>query len=313
VDTITDHMEALEALGLDPGSCRPESISQSSPVFLASHEGRDIVVKRTRSPLPRAAALHRWTSHLARSGIGVVTPVDRLRANPVEVADEVWVAYPFVKGDPYTGSQAQIHGAGSLLGAIHAVAYDGPELGRFTWEREDEVADVRRLAEVLEGAAVTDAGALATRYEERLRRLFRVDVPALSSADLVWCNGPWDYKANNLVFMGAGPVLIDPDLSGYLPRILDLALAGVLFHNELASARGRLFTVQEWSWFSSGYQEHVELNASEREVWPSALEYMRLDEGLWLALNDPDGWHEPRQRAFLLDLLTSDLQQLRST
>lgn len=314
MDDVTDHRDVLDALGLELSSSQPRSLSCFNAVFLARHEDRDVVLKRTRAPIDRARALQRWTTHLRSEGISVVTPVPDLEPNPVEVGQDVWVAYPFIDGQVYRATQAQIRAAGELLGAIHSMEWDDPAFARYAWPDEDEAsigADLSALAEVLGVARVPGADDLVASYADRLRRAHTEFVSTLRSADLVWRCGPWDYKANNLVYVADGsPTLVDPDSAGYLPRVLDLALAAVLFHNEIPSASGRLFTAREWSWFCTGYQRRTDLSAVEKELWPIALEFMRLEEGLWLLLNDPGGWKKQPQRDFLLDLLTSDLGQL---
>lgn len=315
MDDVTDHRDVLNAFGLElSSSSAPGPLFSFSAVFLVRHESRDVILKRTRTPIDRAHALLRWTTHLRSQGISVVTPVPGLEPNPVEVGQDVWVAYPFIDGEVYRGTQAQVRAAGELLGAIHSVEWDDSSFAGFAWPDEDEasiVTDVSALAGVLRAARVSGADDLITAYADRLRVAHTEFVSALRSADLEWRCGPWDYKANNLVYVADGsPTLVDPDSAGHLPRVLDLALAAVLFHNEAPSAPGRLFTAAEWSWFYSGYRSKTDLSTVEKELWPIALEFMHLDEGLWLLLNDPEGWEKQPQRDFLLDLLTSDLDQL---
>ena len=54
----------------------------------------------------------------------------------------------------------------------------------------------------------------------------------LKNSSLIWIETPHDYKANNLIYKDT-PVLIDPDNAKWIPRMFDLALALLLFHNEL--------------------------------------------------------------------------------
>lgn len=54
-------------------------------------------------------------------GIAVVAPLELTVANPVQLGDQHWVAYPFIEGDRYAaGQDHQIKAAGTLLGRIHA-------------------------------------------------------------------------------------------------------------------------------------------------------------------------------------------------
>ena len=85
-------------------------------------------------------------------------------------------------------------------------------------------------------------------------------------------------------------------------------LAVLLFHNDLPSAPGRLFTAAEWHTFRDAYLRHVTLTARERAAWPLALRYMYCDEAVW-ALVDGERWgdyDDARQRAFFLDLAGTD-------
>jgi spectinomycin phosphotransferase len=113
---------------------------------------------------------------------------------------------------------------------------------------------------------------------------------------------PLDFRATNLVYAAGGPVLVDPDNAEYAPRILDLALAVLLFHYESDTAPGRLFTGVEWVAFRDAYLRNVRLTRAERDRWPDALRYMFMEWGVW-TLIDCAEWHVPRQRAFLSDLV----------
>jgi Ser/Thr protein kinase RdoA (MazF antagonist) len=314
--TVDEYVHVFEAFGLDAGAFRRESIYAFGPVFHGSHGGSDVVVKRTRSPLQVAEQLLRWTGSLAARGIAVITPSRSVAPNPVAVGDEVWVAYPFIRGGDYVGTKDQLTSAGRLLGAIHAASKEGgvePDFAPFAFPDLDPMSideDVRSLRQVLKRHLPTDADVIAARYDKELSKLRDEYSPALRDAGLVRVVGPWDYKANNLVYVDETPVLVDPDSAGFLPRLLDLALAAVLFHNEQAQAPGRMFSAEEWKSFWVGYSEHIAMSPIEVELWPTALEFMRLEEGLWLALNDEDGWSGGRQRAFLTDLLMADLSRL---
>jgi hypothetical protein len=308
------HQGVFDALSLDPSSFK--SVPGFPSVFVGEDGGRKVVVKRTRTPLARGRALLAWMGELRSTGALVVEPVTHLAANPVAVGDDVWVAYQYVDGEPYSDSSDRRSNAGRLLGAIHALD-PGEHLHAavYGWPIQDDASldeDLTLLAALLEAQRLDMR--LLTQYERKLRELEVAYVRPLKAADLSWALGPWDYKANNLVYIPGTerPVLIDPDSAGYLPRLLDLALAAILFHNDATQGPGRLFNQTEWSEFYSGYAEHIALSADERSLWPIALEFMRLEEGLWAVLNDDTGWASPgRQRDYLLDVLTSDLNELQ--
>lgn len=230
-----------------------------------------------------------------------------------------WVAYPFVPGRAYSGSAGDIEAAGDLLGRIHAVDLP-PALRRamrpYAWpetHRHEVDEDLQTLADVLRrhggnraGQAIATVGALAERW-------WSTAFPQLHAEDtadqLPRAGVPGDYKASNLVFIEerergpSEPVLVDPDNGGIEPRIFDLALAVVLFHNECPGAPGRLLTPTEWHRFASAYTRHVDLTDRERALWPLALDHMLWEEGTWvLEDNDDAAWADPRQGAHLLDL-----------
>ena len=125
----------------------------------------------------------------------------------------------------------------------------------------------------------------------------------LRIANLPKVNGVWDYKALNLIYLNKdNPVLIDPDYAGCIPRVIDLALSVVLFHNyDLISAHGRVFTQIEFEWFFVGYSEYISLTSQEKELWEDILDFMLLEEGLWLILNS----FEDAQRLSKADFLAS--------
>jgi spectinomycin phosphotransferase len=298
-------LEALvEAFGLaeaDPYSLTP---------FARVHRGRtpagaEVVLKRTGTKT--AEALAAWTRALAESGVGVVTPVTLDRPNPQQLAaEEWWVVYPFVAGAAYRGEPEQVAEAGALLGRLHAAPVDASPLRQYRWPTVDE-AEVAHECDVIEEnfarhvPGQRDACAAAVR--SLARQWCTGTVNLLREADLPSVGVSSDYKASNLVFTGSGPVLVDPDNGGREPRILDLALALILFHNESDSAPARLFDSAEWSAFLAGYQRHVSLTEQERQLWPQALEHLLWDEGTWvLEDHDESGWSDPRQCAFMVEL-----------
>lgn len=266
-----------------------ESIYPYAPVF----RGDGVVVKRTHNP----AGMGRWTRSLAARGIPVVTPA----AGPYTIEDDTWVAYPWIEGRPYAAGD--VEAAGDLLGRIHVE--ETRELESFQWPDHDEASvqeDLDGLAKVL---------GTAGRLDPMLRNFMTVTLPAIRDADLPRTDVSLDFKAANLVFTSTGPVLVDPDNGEHAPRLLDLALAVLLFHNDLEGEPARLFTPSEWTAFRDAYLARVELTGKERELWPTALDYMLLEWGVWSVINGE--WHDPRHAAFYIDLVNADLTRFELT
>ncbi|QFG69999.1 phosphotransferase enzyme family protein [Ornithinimicrobium pratense] len=289
-----------------------------------THDGTPVVVKRTASSQQRADAMASWTRTLADAGITVVTPTELDTSNPQQIevspaaTDEEadtswWVVYPFVEGRPYNGSLGDIEAAGDLLGRIHAVSLT-PQLEAglrpYEWPdtvREDVDSDLETLGEVLARHAGDRAQSATNSVRALAERWWTTALPGLRDADnaapLPRAGVTSDYKASNLVFVDTEPVLVDPDNGGVEPRILDLALALVLFHNECPTAPARLLTSTEWGRFATAYLRHVTLTQRERELWPLAIDHMLWEEGTWvLEDNDDAAWVDTRQGPQLLDL-----------
>lgn len=283
--------EALALLGATDVS--DQSIYPYAPVFRAQVDGRPVVVKRTRRSTP--AAIATWVRRLARDGFPVVVPV----AEPVRVeSGTAWVAYPWIDGRPYRPDGADAHAVGDLLGRLHARDVPRSGIPAFTWPEyaAGEVADdLARCVPMVGGALLDRLRELAARIETEL-------LPAMRTAQLPWREASADWKANNLVCSASGPVLVDPDNAECLPRLLDLALAVVLFHTETPTHRG--FDADEWLAFRTGYLAHVRLTDAERELWPVALAYQQWEEGSW-AVEDSD-WSDPGRADFLTDALCAD-------
>ncbi|GAA1137245.1 phosphotransferase enzyme family protein [Ornithinicoccus hortensis] len=301
------------AAAFDLTTVEPDPLTRWAPVFRGTaRDGAPVVVKRTATEEGRARAMAGWTTRLRGAGLPVVAPYDAGTPNPQQVGQEWWVVYPFEAGAPYAGGRDQLAAAGELLGRLHAdpVRVDDLGLREYAFPdstEEDMEGDLVTLERVLgEQGEAGLAGSVATLG----RRWWRDSLPVLRDRadDLVRTGVCSDYKANNLVFTGPAdgdpaPVLVDPDNGGVEPRLFDLALAVVLFHNECDGAPGRLFTAAEWQTFATAYLGQVELTPAERELWPAALDHMFWEEGSWaLEDNDAQAWADPRQRAFLLDL-----------
>jgi len=279
----------------------PRSLTPWARVFRARDtRGRPVVVKRTASQARNALAMAAWTRAAAAAGLPVVAPSSLAATNPQPVGAGWWVVYPWVPGEVYSGKLEQVQLAGDLLGRQHALAVDASELRPYTWPEVDEAAmdaDLERLAARVPDLTVLQS--LAVRWRE-------TSLPALRRAGLPSVGVSSDFKANNLVYTSTGPVLVDPDNGGLEPRLLDLALAVLLFHYECPTAPGRLFTLGEWVRFRDAYTTRVELSVVECEQWPAALDHMLWEEGTWaLDDSDDDAWSNDRQGGFLHALATT--------
>ncbi|MBT3786383.1 hypothetical protein HOF92_15520 [bacterium] len=86
-----------------------------------------------------------------------------------------------------------------------------------------------------------------------------------------------------------------------LPRLFDFCLAILLFHNDSGD---HVLNIEEFEIFKEAYQRHVQFNELEKEFFPMVLEFMYLDEIVWLLGNDPEGWREcGAQSRYLKDAL----------
>ncbi|USQ81954.1 hypothetical protein NF556_10025 [Ornithinimicrobium faecis] len=295
--------ELAAAFGLQ--DLQPESLTRFARVHRArTVDGVEVVVKVAGAQPERVGAMARWQRGLATQGVPVVTALELDRDNPQQVGEDWWVVYPFLDGAAYTGTTEQIESAGELLGLIHAAGASTEGLRDYEWPdtpHEDVVSDLETLEAVLTAQGDPDAfaavRALADRWWDNKSRLEARD------GDLPRCGVSSDYKANNLIWAGPVPTLVDPDNGGHEPRLFELAFVATLFHNECDGAPGRLLDAGEWARFLTGYGRHVELTAAERELWPLVLDHILWEEGTWaLEDNDETAWADPRQRAYLLDL-----------
>lgn len=316
MECFDEHIYLAELFGFDPKWVKHQSIYPFCPVFLCHHPQAKFIIKRTRSPIEKADALMEWTMHLKSQSIPVVTPVNFLKKNPVSHENLVWVAYPYVEGDVFQGKDQEISSAGDLLGRIHQSSYHPNEdFCKYLWDRKitgsdvSIVEDLSKLRDVMKENRIEGLDLTVQKYANRFHTIYDEIEILLShdKVDLPWCCASWDYKANNLIYNNGYPTLIDPDNAGFLPRIFDLALSLILFNNEHSSASARLFTKNEWAIFLKAYLKHVTLTSVEKKNWPSVLEFMRLEEGLWLLIHDIDGWKDPHQGCFLRNLLNADL------
>lgn len=314
-----DHIDIARAFGFKVTQGEfPVSLYAYSPVYRLSKDGQDWVLKRTAKDPKRAAALQSWLALLRESDCRVVSPEPFPGENPrpIKVGEEMemWVVYPFIQGTPYLGSEDQMRQAGTLLGQIHSVAQKDlglPQLQSivpidrevFKEDRETILQCVRTAMPGLENRALNQLNQFAKQY-------FSAVFEELIQESFPQVNCTWDFKASNLIFpQGEAPHLIDPDNAGCIPRIYDLAIAALLFHNDGILAQSRALSVPQWRSLRDAYLEMVELTEQERLHWPKILLAVWMDEALWLLANHEDGWTNPRQEKYLADLLLIDLEQ----
>lgn len=295
----SDVVKVFDHFGISPA--QEQSCYPWSPVFPAEWQGERVVLKHGSR---HGDAVANWCRLLASAGVRVVAPVELPAANPAIIDGQAWVVYPWVSGRTHRNTTDDLGVAGDLLGRIHAAPEPDPPLANLQWFEyppEEAASDLDRLRERFEQYAPDDADRLLARLDPLARGFPDVTVPALRDAGLPVVSVCGDFKANNLVYTDAGPVLVDPDDAVRAPRIHDLALAALLFHTELDEAPGRRFTATEWCIFRDAYLTHVQLTDVERLRWPDAIDYILGDEAIW-AMLDSSEWDVERQRSLFVDL-----------
>lgn len=251
--------------------------------------------------------LFKWENLLIDSGVKVVAPINYEGEYYFKDEDLHWVMYPFIEGRLYNGSMEDIRKAGQLLGQIHSVSSSTEytfEHGFHWFDYEDEF-----IEEVEEDfAAINKNFPDIIKMEKHkelfdsLKELVNTKFRGLKSLRVPYVDGVWDYKANNLVYVGNDPVLIDPDNSGFIPRVFDLALALILFHTEINGIQAKTFDVDQWNEFLKGYLKYVTLTKQELKVWHEFTRFVYVDEALW-AINELEDHESDRQKEFMKSLL----------
>lgn len=292
---------------------QPVSIYQWAPVFrcrVRGHDGQPVeaVLKRTVSSPGGAHGIVRWTRELVDRGVRVVAPVAMSGAEPPIADDDGhWTVYPWIDGREADGSLADLVAAGDLLGRLHAGSTDLvdtgiPELEWPEYDQESVAEDVEGITQVCVEQGIP--AEVAARWKDELETFWDSTLPAIRDAGLPAHPVSLDHRAVNLLYPeNQSPVMVDPDNADSAPRLLDLAVSVLLFASEASANPGRLFDAAEWSAFYGAYRAHVDLTPAERELWPTALRYMRLEWGCW-QLTEGAEWDLPGQRPYLLDLLT---------
>ena len=281
----------------------PQSIYPFSPIFKINIDNKESIIKKTRAPISNAENLAKWLNYLKNNNIEIVTPQNLKVRNPMEINGEVWVCYPYIKGNTYSNNFQQTIKSGELLGKIHfynenfnLVKFKFPKFSNESILEDKEAFELIAKKYGIKSNLKERVFSYLNSYESILNKL--------ESDDLPYINGIWDYKANNLIFIKDNqPVLVDPDSAGNLPRVLDLALAVLLFNNEIETSKPELFSYDEWNYFKEGYFKYVNIQETEKISWRHSLIFMFLDEALWLICSDENGWNDKRQSIFLKNLI----------
>jgi len=281
------------------------SMYKYAPVFKVKIDGDFYVLKRSKKDEMRFFKLVAYEKHLTHSGINVVNPKSWLGKESHVVNDERWVLYPYKEGEPYNGSESHIRQSGDLLGRIHKSSINTFNHG-FTWTNYDDefFGDVNEDMIGIEkkyGENQLIKSWVDSASKDRFSNLKEIEFP--------YVDGSWDYKGSNLIFSD-DIAYIDPDNSGYIPRIFDLCLALLLFNTESSLAPDRVFTVKEWDLFMDAYKEHVELSSIEEELFYDFLQFVFVDEAMW-AISDLEEDEPERQKNFMKNLLLVNYSQYK--
>lgn len=300
-----DHHDAIASFAFDHPDA-PVSLYDYAPVLRVRDRLGNWVLKRTGLVHSSGTAIGEWLMALSHLGIDVVIPAAHLMPNPRRLADgKEWVVYPFIEGASYHGEDSQIADAGRLLGKMHAA--DPPEAHCLKTYDQPMVRTAEWVGRHLSfaTAAMRDLGmnpfSLEALVADRL-------ASAASVEDLPLAGCSFDFKASNLVFRPQ-PTLVDPDHAARMPRLYDLAVALLLFHCDLPSAPGHVWTDKQWRTFLSSYREEVTLSPVEEDNWASVLNLAWLDQAVWLLGNWPEGWADEKERRYLADLAVLDLDR----
>lgn len=299
-----DYLDVFKKLEIDINTV--ESLYRYSPVFKFNLKDKYMVLKTTKEKENRANHLFEWERFLESKGINVVSPIKIRNENSLFMKDKRWVIYPFIEGRKYNQSKEDIKKAGELLGQIHALEETSILVSGFKWGEYDE-----DLYDDLEEECVSIKEKYKNITEEKSIETFSKIIEQcknhrfleLREVELPMVDASWDYKANNLVYKKDGqPFIIDLDNSGRIPRIMDLALALMLFHNEIDTAEPRIFNQEEWKIFKAGYFKYVNLEYNEKKMWQEMLQFVYIDEVLW-AISSLEEDESERQKEFIGSLI----------
>lgn len=278
----------------------PISIYPFSPVFHVKLCEQQFIIKCTQT---NPTSLVHYLNMLKQHNIKVVTPVPLDVPNPQKIGDNTFIVYPFIEGTLYQGTDEQLIAVGEHLGKIHAASpptnvcelpvYDVYDF--YNHEVEDAIDVLCEYSQanqvMLDIQQVKQLWLAAIKNQEALQLL---KLPHVAT--------PHDYKATNIV-MTPTPFLIDPDNASFVPRIFDLALTLLLFHNEQSQAPHRVFTVQEWQLFLTGYSKYIKLTQVEIEWWEAAKQHVFLDDVMWLMTANEEDWRNPAQQTLFQSIV----------
>lgn len=277
----------------------PTSIYPYSPVYRVKYGDQDVVVKRTQS---RAESVMSYINMLKDKGINVVTPVKLQVENPQKFEDTNFVVYPFIEGQKYSGKDNEIYEAGKMLGQIHSYSpvsnsYKLLDYDVYDFNEEEVEESMEAIIQHANKAGIEIDAALKTKLLESVANqqiLYRANLPHIAT--------PHDFKANNLILIPE-PFLIDPDNAAWIPKLFDLALALLLFHNEHEEAPERVFTIDEWDLFLAGYKEYIDITDEEKRYWEMAKQHVFLDEVMWLMAEYEEDWQKSSQQNLFKSLI----------
>lgn len=270
----------------------PKSIYPYSPVYRVQYRDKDVIVKRTQK---NAASVIAYIHMLKEQGIHVVTPVELQVDNPQKYEEINYIVYPFIEGQKYVGKEDEIYAVGKMLGQIHAISPCSNRFGLLEYDVYD--FNEQEVTESMESICqhANKAGILVDKQlKDKLLEIVTYQRHLLD-ARLPHVATPHDFKANNLIFTPE-PFLIDPDNAIWLPRIFDLALTLLLFHNEHVEAPNRVFTKEEWALFMEGYKTFITLTEQEKLFWEKAIQHVFLDEVMWLMAEYEEDWQSISQQ-----------------
>lgn len=298
------HQHLLKAFNFETHDTL-HSIYPYSPVYKIKKESQSYVIKQTRSSIEESKHVAYFLERLNQLGIQIVTPVKLDVNNPLEIDEEVWTVYPFIDGQKYTGTDQQIVEAGKLLGSIHALSSSNNKESLSVYEEyEFEEKDIQDDFSIIETHLKSEEKKQTNLIKNSIPRLIKQQ-EILKTLNLPKVATPYDFKADNLIYQTDNtPYLIDPDNAIFIPRIFDLALTLLLFHNVLESAPKTTWTPDKWELFLEGYKQYVTLTKEEINYFPMAVEHLFIDEVVWLMADFEEGWRNNRQRNFFLSIFT---------
>lgn len=280
-----------------------QSIYAFAPVYVHHIQGQKVIIKRTKAEDDRLAPLKKWQEHLQANKITTLLPVAYKGKYHHKIKDDNWVIYPYIQGNTYRGSDAEIQEAGHLLGRLHAATKTPIFKHGFSWATYDQefFQEIDDDLDKIVNKYPQDQDIL--NLHKAIKSMAAQACSSLKDHALPMVDASWDYKASNLIYQDKDLVLIDTDNAGYIPRIFDLALALCLFHTSLDSGPFSIFSNHQWDIFLDAYKTHITFTDLEKELWTDYLTFVYMDEALWAITSTED--NEPiGQHTFIQSLAT---------